>query len=476
MDLIEQAVFTSAETDRSAGYQVVASSPGVCEADARELAVWSPSHDALADPTPGAVSINFHPLPSGAYCVSRTAPAGWEYSGRGARVYTQCLIVPPESLSRFANNPFALIRAALAGGSLRAYEEVPNRLEPFRLAGRAAAVDSTLLARLAANPGADWIASLIQAALNSVSIAIAGGPPAQQVIAGLINCLPPECRTEFSFSTGLRFSSRRPFRVVALSDDVDEQRRVRRLYSVTLLDLSGDPPTECKPIDSWARLIHRVLKSGRTSLLATQLSNRQMEIAIEDLDALGLQFLEELDSVQEERGAPAPLEVATDEATSGGEAPAANLRGEDPGDLPETVPSGRPLPPSSLPLAELQRAHQAHRRFQREGSSTAPAKCKRTVPSALLDPESPETLAMLERLDDLVYQAVAGDTGSMEQLKTFWPEVRRELGDQMLAESREQYLRYALSIWDEYIEPDGVRQPWRAVQSLDVLCVLFDEA
>jgi hypothetical protein len=29
MDLIEQAVFTSAETDRAAGYQVVATSPGV---------------------------------------------------------------------------------------------------------------------------------------------------------------------------------------------------------------------------------------------------------------------------------------------------------------------------------------------------------------------------------------------------------------------------------------------------------------
>jgi len=474
MDLIEQAVFTSAETDRSAGYQVVASSAGVRDADARELAVWSPSHDAMLDSTPDAVSINFHPLPSGAYCVSRTTPAGWEYSGRGVRVYTQCLIVPPAVLSRFANNPFAVVRAALAGGALRAYQEVPNRLEPLRLAGRAAAVDSTLLARLAANPGADWMASLIQAALNSMSIAIAGGPPAQQVIAGLINCLPPECRTEFPFSTGLRFSSRRPFRVVALSGDEDEQRRMKRLYSVTLLDLSDDPPPEWRPMDSWARLIQRVLKSGRTSLLAAQLSNRQMEIGVEDLHALGLQLLEESDTVEEEPGGPR-LEVPTNAATPGAEAPNADRGGEDRSDSPASVRSGSPLPQSSVPPGELQRAHGAHRRFEREASSTAALKCKRTAPSVLLDPENPDVLEMLERLDDLVYEAIAGDTVAIEELRMFWPEVRRELGDEMLAESREQYLRYALSIWDECVDPDGVRHAWRAVQSLDVLCVLFDE-
>ena len=72
---IEQAIFTSAETERAAGYQVVAQSAGVCEADARELAVWGPSHDSMLEFDSDATNINFHPLPSGAYCVSRTAPA-----------------------------------------------------------------------------------------------------------------------------------------------------------------------------------------------------------------------------------------------------------------------------------------------------------------------------------------------------------------------------------------------------------------
>jgi hypothetical protein len=43
-----------------------------------------------------------------------------------------------------------------------------------------------------------------------------------------------------------------------------------------------------------------------------------------------------------------------------------------------------------------------------------------------------------------------------------------------LGESREQYLRYSLSIWEDYVEKDGMRDPARAVQALDVLCLLFE--
>ena len=437
MHLIEQAIFTSAETDRSAGYQVVAASPGVSGEDARALAVWGPSHDAMLDSTPGALSYNFHPLPSGAYCVSRTTPAGWEYSGRGARVYTQCLIVPPEVLKRFANNPFALMRAAAASGSLIVYDELPSRLQPLRLSGGTPPVDSALLSRLATSPGADWMAAIVQAALDSVGIAVVGKPAAEQVIAGLINCLPPECRTEFSFSTGLKFSSRRRFRVVALPDDMEEQRRIERLYNVTVLDLCADPPDEFARGDTWARFVHRVLKSGRTSLLATQLSNRRMEIAPEDLSALGLQFLEELDGLLE-------------------------------------GPNGPPL--ECDPPGQKQRAHEAHRRFEQETRAPAVTECKPTAASKLIAPSDPRLLPALEKLDNLVYEAIAGQTESIGHLKSLWPRLRHELGDEMLARSREQYLRYALAIWEKCAEPDGLRHPERAIQSLDVLCVLFDEA
>jgi hypothetical protein len=84
-------------------------------------------------------------------------------------------------------------------------------------------------------------------------------------------------------------------------------------------------------------------------------------------------------------------------------------------------------------------------------------------------------LRTLEQLDDLVYESIAGNGDALERLREYWPKVREELGDDLLIESRAQYLRYALSIWEECLDGKGIRQPERAVQSLDVLCLLFDE-
>ena len=53
--------------------------------------------------------------------------------------------------------------------------------------------------------------------------------------------------------------------------------------------------------------------------------------------------------------------------------------------------------------------------------------------------------------------------------------LREELGMEMIAESREQYLRYALALWENKADLDNDRQPARAIQALDVLCVIFDE-
>ncbi len=108
MKPIEQVIFTSLERGRETGCQVAARSVGVCEADARELVAWEPSRDSMPEMGPGAESFNFHPLPSGAYCISHTIPVGRENSGQ--QTYTHCLLVPPEVLARFANNPFALLR------------------------------------------------------------------------------------------------------------------------------------------------------------------------------------------------------------------------------------------------------------------------------------------------------------------------------------------------------------------------------
>jgi hypothetical protein len=477
MEWIEQAVFTSAQTDRGEGYHVAAISPGVCEADMRELGTWGPSHDAMLSSDPGAASVNFHPLPSGAFCVSRTTPAGWEYSGRGGfRVYTQGLIVPPKALSQFANNPFALMRAAAAGGSLRQYEKIPPSLAPFRLVGRAACADSALLTRLSNTLGPEWIAAIVQAALQSVSLAIANGPPAEHVVCGLLNCLPVECRTEFSFSTGLKFSSRRPFRVVALADDVEERQRVDRLYNITVIDLARTPPAACAAVDHWAQWVYRLLKSGRMSFLACQLARRRIGLALADLPALGLQLLEELDA--------STLESLDDESkerdsrAAGPDNEEASLVEQDRGE--ESKPCA-PVDPAAEQRSgvrsgrRVSKAHPAHPQFDKGIVAAAKVKCKSNAPSHSLGVSDPAVVEKLHRLDELVFDAIAGNESALELLKLVWPALRCDIEGPLIDESREQYLRYALAVWWELNGAEGDRSTARAVQSLEVLSVIFDQ-
>jgi hypothetical protein len=477
MDCIDQAIFTSAETDRASGYHVVAASPGVRETDLRELAAWGPSHGSLLESASQGASLNFHPLPSGAHSISRTARAGWEYSGRGgARVYTHCLVAPPRVLAQFANNPLALWRAAVANGSVPTYEEIPHSLEALRLPGRAAAVDTALLAQLCANPGAEWMATLVQAALDSVTLAIVGGPPAEHVVEGLIQCLPPECRPEFSFSTGLRFSSRRPFRIVAFPVDPAERRRVERLYNVAVLDLSGDPPAEFSPAASWPRFICRALRSGRLSFLAGRLGRQSRGVSLADLPAFGLQMLEELDA------------SALTDAAAGARAddlqlsaqidppPVAPLRRER-GQERWSVAHGPERRGSAPPGDEKRAVGPASQDGAPPAAGRRPASCRREPrgcpPSEHLDLDNREVLEKLERLDDAVFEAIAGSAAALEDLKRLWPQLCKELAKPLLAESQEHYLRRAVSVWEEGVKPDAARDPQAAVQLLEVLATLF---
>ena len=447
---IEQAVFSSAETDKLAGYQILGTSSGLSSQDIKELAVWGPSHGSLLQTDLDATSFNFHRLASGNYCVSRTTAAGPEYSGRGGlRVYTQCLILQAAELARFANNPFAVLRAALAGGDLVVHDKVPARLQPIRLPGRAAAVDSALLARLQVEPGVEWLGRIVEAALNSPKLVVAGSHAPEHVIAGLINCLPPECRSEFSFSTGLLFSPRRPFRVISMPADEAHWRQRRHLLDATILDLSQNPPHDLEPVAGWGRLVGKVLAANQSSFLAAQFSKRRFKLSTDDLPALALQLLEEWEATRR-----ADKEISPSEAT--GESPEKKL----PADWLDT----------------LQRAHAAHHRFEGSAGGTSTAS-KTELARTISSPESrcPEVLEKLEQLDDIIFSAIGGNHAALEELREIWPKICAELGEELLAESREQYLHHALWIWQGSVESSGMRDSDKAVEALEVLSIIFGD-
>ncbi len=93
-------------------------------------------------------------------------------------------------------------------------------------------------------------------------------------------------------------------------------------------------------------------------------------------------------------------------------------------------------------------------------------------PSTLYAAPSQDVFERLKRLDDLVFDTINERRPAIDELAKSWPRLSAELPAELLAESHEQYLRYAINICGSYLA-DRLRDPTWAVAALDVLCVLF---
>ena len=95
-------------------------------------------------------------------------------------------------------------------------------------------------------------------------------------------------------------------------------------------------------------------------------------------------------------------------------------------------------------------------------------------PSHLLHPESEHVRVMLEELDDVVFQAIRGDANSLVLAQQLWPRVVHEIGRDLVEESREQYLRYAIDITRQ-LEQDRRHRPEHALAVIEVIEMLTGE-
>jgi hypothetical protein len=238
---LEQAIFTSIRSPRLDGYQLAAVSSGISERVARELSVWGPAHDSLRSQNPGATSVNFHPLPDELHCLSKTTLSGSEYSGRGGgRVYTQMLILPREALTRFACDPWLILQAVEASGRLIVYDAIPRVLQPVPLLGRAK-ISAARLEAVATEIGAECLAELAAALLDSTPVSVITNISAERLIQAALHQLSERERLDASFTTGLRHSTRRPFRLSILPDDPALMRESQRAGSKVIEALAAAP-------------------------------------------------------------------------------------------------------------------------------------------------------------------------------------------------------------------------------------------
>jgi hypothetical protein len=498
--LIEQAIFTSAESDHAVGYHLVARSPGVEECDARELTVWGPSHDSLESTSVAtAASVNFFRLPTGAYCVSKTQLAGEEYSGRGLRTYTHCLVVPQQVLVRFANNPFTLLRAAWAKGLLRVCDAVPSQLVPFQLPGRSPPVDDGLIGQLVEQCGARTIGRLIEAILQPLPVVLVGVKKPEATVAGILNLLPLSSRGELSFATGLKYSQRRPFHLLIASEESSELRRLCRQNLVTVIDVSPSFPrlagtrgqTKADPVGTtvpaasdlgnltgasatspagWGGYLAECIDRDALTLVLEQLRDRKEGLRLANLNELGDHLRRELTAqTSAARPRPAPADPASSPAFANG----ASTTDDDFLAILLSSHSQTEMQTETEDTPDIddiydEADHSATRKVHLERLTS------RQAPSVLMEVDSPELLERLEKLDDVVFDAIGGDERALEEMSRLWPQLLAELGPEKLEESREQYLRYSLAIWEGCLE-DGLREPDRAVASLQVLSIIFGE-
>lgn len=88
-----------------------------------------------------------------------------------------------------------------------------------------------------------------------------------------------------------------------------------------------------------------------------------------------------------------------------------------------------------------------------------------------LDPESVEVRELLEALDDAMFTAIAGGVAALKSAVELWARAIDALGPELVEESREQYLRYAVEMTRQF-EWNGTRDPGRAMAAVEVIELL----
>jgi hypothetical protein len=88
-----------------------------------------------------------------------------------------------------------------------------------------------------------------------------------------------------------------------------------------------------------------------------------------------------------------------------------------------------------------------------------------------LSPDSREATELLESLDDAMFMAIAGEAAIVPAARTLWAEALKSLPIELVEESREQYLRYALEE-TQHLPGDDPRDPAKVLVAIEMIELL----
>lgn len=246
--ILQQATFTSTRTSRSDGYHLVCRSRGIDQPTARALATWGPSHDSLR---PGeAAAVSFFCLPNGDHCLARTTSEGWEHSGRSSRLHTHMLVIPRRELAKVEFHPIVIYELARACEQFRTTIPDGEHAPELELRWPDTRIELDLLKLATAADEMSLVPTVCEALGNGGKLGLVHAARPLHLLAGLFFWLPQEVRGEISFTTGLKYSPRRDFRLICLDDTPTELRQHAR-RGLHLLDLADRANQSPPPPDGW---------------------------------------------------------------------------------------------------------------------------------------------------------------------------------------------------------------------------------
>jgi len=216
---VEQAIFTSLPRRGNEGYQIVALSRSIGDEDARVISRWSPSHQGLLLDANNRISVNFHPLPSGRFALSRSCEGPPEYSGRGGhQIYSHALVFDDRALQEAGGQPFDIYRNALALGYLFHQFQPARVLEPIELPAFHVRRDRRAWAAHARELSLPAIEPMRERLMAGRTTTIGFDGDRTLLAECLIGSLPAEVVRKVSFSTSLQPSVLRPFVLSLIKD------------------------------------------------------------------------------------------------------------------------------------------------------------------------------------------------------------------------------------------------------------------
>ena len=280
--LLDQAIFTSIRGRKGSGYQIAGHSPGVRPDELKELSTRSPSHEALVERHEAARSISCWVMPRGRWCICLTVHSGPEPSGRGGwRVYTHSILADEEAMALYDYHPWRLLASLHAQFSFQPLEAVPEALPSLRMVGPSKWFSSHATRQILKQIPAESLATIIHHLLEGEHVVVFTASRQESLAVAVLDLLPQDARPAITFSTGLRYSARRPFRLLIVPRQPCAADRTGDLKTHCRVDLHRPTSRAELPIDSWASELLPMLKDERYADIAFKLGQTYEPDAME---------------------------------------------------------------------------------------------------------------------------------------------------------------------------------------------------